>query len=92
MLSFAVARGSVDGVIRALLLLREHCDVTLACASLLRSLDDVIEAFWKRKSQLLKSAVCFAATKDQQLHVHLQLKRALWTLPYVLFTVHASGL
>ena len=62
MLSFAVARGSVDGVIRALLLLREHCDVALACASLLRSLDDVIEAFWKRKSQLLKSAVCFAAT------------------------------
>ena len=57
MLSFATARGSVDGIIRALLLLREHPDVTLPCTPLLRSLDSVLNTFWKKKSVLLKSKV-----------------------------------
>ena len=62
LLSFSLARGSVASVIQTLLLLQRHADVTLECAPLLRSVNDVLDEFWRKQGQFVQvgySVVCF---------------------------------
>ena len=49
LLSFSVARGSVSGMLKALLQVQKHADCDISCGALLRSMVQAKDLFWKKQ-------------------------------------------